>query len=58
MTAKAAISALPKEYKAQREEVDKYFDKKEKLGNDDKAIRIDYTDMDEINLRIEELYGS
>lgn len=51
----ADVERLKKAYKAQREEIDELFDKKEKLGNDDKAIRIDYTDMDELNVRIEEL---
>ncbi len=46
---------LASQFKSLRKRVDDLLDKKAKLATDAGAIRIDYTDLDELNISIEEL---
>ncbi len=46
---------LATQFKSLRKQVDDLLDKKAKLAKDAGAIRIDYTDLDELNISIEEL---
>lgn len=45
-------------FKEQCKEIDELLDKKAKLSKDDDAVRTDYQDEDELNMRIEELSSS
>ena len=51
----AEVGKLKGEYKTIREEVDELLKKKQKLGNDERSIRTDYTDMEELNDSITDL---
>ena len=43
------------EFKKQRKEIDDLLEKKSKLAKNEEDVRTDYHDMDELNVRIEEL---
>lgn len=49
------VKNVKKEFKAQQEEIDDLLEKKSKLAKADNAVRTDYHDMEELNIRIEEL---
>ena len=52
------VGRVRKEFKTQQEEIDDLLEKKSKLAKADNAVRTDYHDMDELNIRIEELSTS
>ena len=49
------VKKVKKEFKTQQEEIDDLLEKKSKLAKGDNAVRTDYHDMEELNIRIEEL---
>ena len=49
------LNNVKEEFKKQRKEIDELLDKKSKLANGEEDVRTDYHDMDELNVRIEEL---
>lgn len=49
------VKNVKKEFKTQQEEIDDLLEKKSKLAKGDNAVRTDYHDMEELNIRIEEL---
>lgn len=52
------VKKVKKEFKTQQEEIDDLLEKKSKLAKGDNAVRTDYHDMEELNIRIEELSTS
>lgn len=52
------LKNVKEEFKKQRQEIDELLEKKSKLANGEEDVRTDYHDMEELNIRIEELSTS